>query len=271
MKTTFCTVADDNFYEGVKILIYSLYKNIPQFLEYEFIIFVSKRINVVLNNKYINELCANFKNVIIKEIDVEEYSLGHVKIDTQRASFLTIESFNLDSDRIIFIDSDIICLKNILNVFEIDSELYVCGGKQNDNKFTNNTHFNAGVIFINNLKNKKKIYKKLLKIISLKGETGINTDQWVFNSYFNDTIKLKRFMLPQSYNFREWGGISKNNAVVDNKNLLKDKKDLQNIYLIHYSGYMKRLKPWNEETKNSELLAYKIWWKYYQMYINEFG
>ena len=28
MKTTFCTVADDNFYEGVKILIYSLYKNV---------------------------------------------------------------------------------------------------------------------------------------------------------------------------------------------------------------------------------------------------
>lgn len=52
MKTTFCTVADDNFNEGLKILIFSLYKNIPNFLEYDFVIFNSKRLNVILSNNY---------------------------------------------------------------------------------------------------------------------------------------------------------------------------------------------------------------------------
>mgnify|MGYP001364589770 CR=1 FL=1 len=272
MKTTFCTVADDNFNEGLKILIFSLYKNIPNFLEYDFVIFNSKRLNVILSDNYVEELRKNFPNVIIKEIEVEEYSLGHVRVETQRASFLTIESFNINSERVIFLDSDIICLKNILSVFDLNSQLCVCGGESNQRKHTNNNHFNAGVIFINNLTNKDKVYLDLLNITKNKPSTGINTDQWVLNRYFNDVIKLERYMLPLSYNFREWGGIGLNkNIIVDNKNLIQTAADLENIHVLHYSGYMKRLKPWNKLTQNSELLAYKIWWQYYEMYSDEFN
>ena len=50
------------------------------------------------------------------------------------------------------------------------------------------------------------------------------------------------------------------------KKFLNSKDDLDKVYLLHYSGYMKRLKPWDEKTKNSDLMAYKIWWIYYHMY-----
>lgn len=272
MSLAFCTVADNNFYEGVKILIYSLYKNIPNFLEYDFIIFVSDLINVKLSEDKIIELKKNFKNIKIKEINVEEYLLGHVLVPTQRASFLTIESFNLNYDKIIFIDSDILCLNNILNVFDSKFELSVCGGRQNDNKVGNNIHFNAGVLFINNMKNKDKYYKDLLNIVKNKPKTGINTDQWCLNYYFNNIIKLERKMIPQIYNYRDWGGIPiSNDVIVDNPNYIKSNQDLDKIMLLHFSGYMKRLKPWNSLTKKSDLLAYKIWWKYHNMYETEFN
>lgn len=214
--------------------IYIIHQNPESFKEYEVELRKEKNINLYIF-KFMNP--NNIKMPIGK---------GHITEATYYRIF--IEQFlPKEVNQILYIDSDIICLKNIESVYKntfknLNNSMFCIGAmtgaeKNRDNVelFTNleidSLYFNAGVMFIDlkkwkELKLSDKFQEHLLKI----KEKIIFHDQDVMNSYLNGEY----LQIEEELNF------------FVNKNTSAERLEQikENVYLIHYAGSKK---PWTFE------------------------
>jgi lipopolysaccharide biosynthesis glycosyltransferase len=192
------------------------------------------------------------------------------------ARFYSFEAFNLkDYDKVLFLDSDMIFLKSIEEIFHFEKKLYACvescwyagQGRKistyekiisnvNDPDFISNP-VNSGFILIDKELLTTNHFERLIEMTVpelWKSKNTFHADQLVINVYFKDMITL----LDARYNFRP----------KDAKAVKEiEKVEFKDVKVIHYFRWFK---PWifNEVLKSAVteplwITAYDLWYKCY--------
>jgi lipopolysaccharide biosynthesis glycosyltransferase len=179
MKVAIATVTTNNYVIHVKKLLKSIIKENPWF-DLEFYIFI----NMSVSKEDIEEIESIYNKVIIRVIDANKYAI-HEK---NSPKFYSIESFNIDADKVIFLDSDLICCRDIKPLIEHECLLGMC-------RELRRPTFNAGLIMIGKELLEDDTYYKLLST-NYNDVKMYGVDQKLYNLYFQDRIES----LPREYN-----------------------------------------------------------------------
>jgi lipopolysaccharide biosynthesis glycosyltransferase len=217
----FFTALNNNFMPGMKALLKSLLVNNPWF-NHDFIILIDEDIS--FENK--KELLKLYKNIKFINAKIKDYkNCKKTSVNWNFNLFYRFDVFELQDlnyDKIVMIDSDMIILKDIKELLEYDNDISVCKKYPNfmpELKDIKGNFFNCGLILLSrniiNLNHKKN----LLEIASQKNWS---SDQPILNFYFRDKITF----IPQKFN-----------VVTSNVTL----KNLNEISILHFHG---NKKPW---------------------------
>jgi lipopolysaccharide biosynthesis glycosyltransferase len=188
-------VLDSSYYLDLfKIALYSINKN-NDISNLDINLFVLKDQEVFFTpilEKF------KFKNYFIHHICIEKYDgIGFSKQrDWSFSPAFRFEIFKLKKYKsILYLDTDILCLSNFLDIFQVDN-FSVCKLHKATNEYYFENKFfgfNAGVMLIPREFLKAKTSTSLIKLCK---KTKFNGNQEPLNFYFKDHINF----LPQSYN-----------------------------------------------------------------------
>lgn len=165
-------------------------------------------------------------NIILKH----NYAINARFSGIWRNCFTKIKIFNLTQfEKIVFLDCDILILKNIDNLFNkphmtaaIDGEYF--------NLYPNNPHFNAGCLVIQPNKEDFNNLMNLINTLNIDNyQNTIIADQELLNIYYNDWYNKKDLHLNKYYNI--FGPYIEEEYLDDIK---------KKAYFIHFVGR----KPW---------------------------
>ena len=268
----------------VSVTMISILKNTKSYVDF-FIIHTGVTIE---NQKRFDELKKLFSNFSIHWIPVEydeifkkEY-FSCIKKQSAGKAWPGIHAFctpfmpllRPELDKFIYLDSDVICLKDIKSLYDEDLENYAIGGVPdivvplfvNKEMCDSNpkipyrnfgNYFNAGVLLVNAKKFRQdNVIKEYFKILST--EIVSICDQDVLNRMFGNN-KFKK--LSQIYNViyqPSQQQLDKNKIEVSSKVFLEAS---QNAVIRHYAD----AKPWNniiETWSKKDLPDWKIYWHY---------
>ncbi|HPX32286.1 MAG TPA: glycosyltransferase family 8 protein [Erysipelotrichaceae bacterium] len=204
--------------------------------------------DVISLKEYLKEKC-NF-NLI--EIDVKKTALDsfpvylHLSIETYYrllAQFLLPDTV----DRILWLDADVIIFKDITDFYnqDFDEQLLIACADVNHNRqdilnvkkeigiSQNHLYFNAGIILFNLEKLRKETTKQeILNTCQKLKSKVVFMDQDILNYLYQCKVKYEN---PKKYNYQ-----------LTNDPLI-EKKDLEDIHILHYSGPNK---PWDYKQFN---------------------
>lgn len=243
-----------NFVEYTAVCIYSMLCNADKSNEYDIYIFNVDLTEIEEN--MIKVITKEFENTAITFVKLTEY-LENVKLDyTNVIKHLSLEvMFRIfiptvlnKYEKVIYLDSDMIVLGDITELFKIDICNNIIGAVVSDEsskiahkdyienylKMDLNEHFNSGVLIINNQEFESNDIKQKCIDLMTKKNNYVAADQCVLNV----TTNKKVFFIDKTWNtaFSEVKG------------------SLPNI--IHYLG---AIKPWNYL---SFIPCNDIFWKY---------
>ena len=235
-KIAICTICNDEFSIGAQTMIYSFLENNNWFTGDIIIFHNSDYSKLSLEN--IELLSRLYKNIIFKEVKTSDYSSLIDKFNKSNnskrfiPSLFTFEAFELaaEYDRTLYLDSDMVILKNISELFSISTEISVTpdSGKYDLRKKYNT--FNGGFLLIDSVTYPKQYKKKLLDF-SLTCTDMRLADQSIMNDFFKNKVHY----LDSRYNCLK-------RCFPDNNFKSFDK----NIKIVHYVG----AKPWvNKESR----------------------
>lgn len=179
-------------------------------------------------NIYIYEMNVN----LLKDEVVKEY------LDIPSYIRLTLPLVLKNVDRLYYIDSDVICLKNAKNFFETDLEgnaiAAVADSKimnKNRNKILNlknHIYFNAGILIIDLVQwNKINTFEKFMQITEKNPRKFDYWDQDTLNILFDKKVKY----LSRIYNYIELNNLD-SSEIVNN----------EDVVLLHFAA---NPKPWH--------------------------
>ena len=230
-------LSDDSYIFGIILLQKSL-KDVDSKYPLEVLVTsnVSKPILHILRQ-------LNIKHRIIDPIRVDRFIEYNSKINAVFAKnwYLTLsklEIFKLvEYNKIVFLDTDIMLLKNIDHLFECEHMTAALDGEY-FNIWPNNPHFNAGCLVIEpNKEEYDKIIDFTMKFDTSKAQqNGCIADQEILNEYFSDWVEKENLHLNKYYNIF---------APYVEEEYLEDVRE--NAYFIHFIGR----KPWRAFNKPS--------------------
>lgn len=241
-----CTVCNDKYYKGLLVLLYSIQKHNTKF-NFNFKVYY----NNDLSPKNMENLKKVYSNIIF-----ENNSIFNDKSKLYMC-LLPFKEYNYD--KVIFIDSDILCLGDIMELSYYNYKyLTVCVDTDNRLLFNNYItipkilNINTGVFILpKNLRN-KKIFDELINYSNKYPNEKLG-DQDIINKYF-----YKKYVtyLPSKFNCK-----------TNNFRYIKYNSDYD-IRLLHYTGIDKPFLKTNYnfeyiKNKNSNIkYVYKIYYKY---------
>ena len=297
-KVLFCTSADNNFIDGCATMIYSLRKNLQDFESNDLKVYYTNLSDA--GKEKIRFAAGPECNLTFVKPDNMDYCDGATTIygKENKDVYLCLESFNQpEYDTVVCFDSDMLCINpfdyhvvarnqaDFAAVRTIQAghhrPLSTDGHKKvgQDPKFTNFTEkINGGFWIIGKEWLTGKVYKNLREIV-VKETRGISgADQETVNRYCRRKCSKSNFMmLPDGYNFKNWGGVVedfKKNIGRGGDNLFQ--LCIDDIKIVHFSG---RRKPWATHIKSSDpddfcsitdlegmnrSTAAKMWHEYYE-------
>jgi lipopolysaccharide biosynthesis glycosyltransferase len=261
-KILICTSANDRFTDGAALLFYSLKKNFKAYGDCDFKVF-----HLILSDvakQKIRDIEPRVQFEIPPDFD---YCSGIKTLYGQdnQETYLCIESFRQDDyDKVLWIDSDMLCISDFSEILERTEPMLACLTKSNDFNTSASYNksgvdkFNAGFMVINreHLEG-KKTYQDLTAIIKKAKhamETSNKTPGAQYykvlhkkSTTFNDQDAIRiywttrpTYILPDWYNFKRFGTLGKFKS--DDKFF---RKNVDNVKIIHYAG---KRKPWGNKT-----------------------
>ena len=200
LSTCVATVVNDDFVDYFIVLIHSILHFNPGF-NFPLKVFYSPEVSP-LSDQSKARMSRYYPSIEFIEVDNSAYE--HFKSDTPDrlyAALLTIASFSIrDFDRVVFLDSDMICQGDISELFTLDTDFAACSSgrdletkERRANTFRRRMVFNTGVLVIG----KRYLNDRVCKAIFQKRSGGA-ADQDVLNRYF----RFRRvFCLDHIYNY----------------------------------------------------------------------
>ena len=194
-KIALCTVCNDLFINGTKVLLYSFLVNNSWFNQ-DIIIFYSNHYSSLSDN-YKNELMEIYDKIIFMEVNEHQYFQvisNFKKMPGTNPRFIpslfTFESFDLAStyDKILYLDSDMLVRSDVSELFSLDCALAVTPDSSRYTPSTSYERFNGGFILIDGKLTRDKNYKRgLIELASSSNNLAL-ADQTVMNSYFKKSV-----------------------------------------------------------------------------------
>jgi lipopolysaccharide biosynthesis glycosyltransferase len=239
-KNAIVTLSDKDFIQGTRVLMESLqfHNDLKGF----------DKIALTPNRQEITEVSHLFDQIkVLEESELSRMNRPNWK-KRFRKTFLKLHAFDLrEYKRVIFIDSDVLCIGDIGRLFQDDLDDY-CLSAASDRgikpapKFasTNRVRFNTGVMVINNEKLPSNSLQKMQEL-ARKGITYDGSDQGVINEFCKGDISFK--LLDQKYNTLK-------RSFKEKKYWSENKDDIR---LLHFVGK----KPWSKLSmiKNPDILS----------------
>jgi lipopolysaccharide biosynthesis glycosyltransferase len=156
-------------------------------------------------------------------------------------------------DKAIYLDSDLIVLKDIKKLYSIDLENKPIGAVPHFLKYKKNPYFNSGVLLIDCKKWRQERYIDKLLELGKNYKNGAFPDQDILNDCFKNNYKI----LDNQFNLLNVDVHWRCSIVRHPFLVLK----LKNKCIVrHYCG---KHKPWNVIKINS--WKFKEWWRYCKM------
>ncbi len=254
--------ANDFFAPMCATTIASLLSNSDSARNYDIVV-LNKDISTK-NKSLMKDMCSQYKNVSLRFFDVisllDRYSLkGDMHISVETYYRFLIQDILKDYDKVLYLDSDLICLHNLANLYDINIDNYWLAaikdpdmiGQVNKSKdyhdYTTNTltlknpysYFQAGVLLLNT---------KLLR-------ENYTTQQWLEESmtkykYMDQDILNKNAQNNVKYLDMRWNVLTdcagKRISIIKQapyyiyKEYMASRKT---PFIIHYAGFQK---PWND-------------------------
>lgn len=240
MKIALVTLLNELFVIGFKAMLESLLKNNPWF-----------NLPIVILDEDLKketklELIKRYKK--IKFISVRKQSYNEVNFNATakrlRDTYYKLDTFNIRGyDRLVFIDSDVVILRDIKKLFDCNAPIAAVKG-YDFNRDILRRDINSGVFVVNKMYLNAETYTNLLKIAKAGHKM---PDQTTINIYFKNKITF----LHKTFNVE--------------KRMLTSRvyRDVfLNASILHYVGE----KPWNKKVREMEkqyASVEKKWWEYY--------
>lgn len=226
---------------------------------------VSEKINIyiihslTLNEKFLSKKILNHKNLNKIEIFYHQSEnikfpmlhKGHVSEATYYRFFMS-KYIDRDIESLVYLDSDILCLNDPIQIINQEEERLKRSGKpigavveykheENSPEIErlnlDSDYFNAGVLIVNyQLWLKDDIERKLVNHMESIKENIIYWDQDVLNSFFNNNFNK----IPKELNYST-------SVNLDYKS--KYREIVDTVSFFHYSG---KAKPWTIKGTNSQ-------------------
>lgn len=238
-----CTVLNDAFAEYGRVFLYSLKKHNPQ-LDAPFRV-IHSRILSPLSQENQERIRAIYPQVEFNLVDEEPYQrFFPVTPPRLHAALLKLEAFNApEHNRVVFLDSDMLCLGNLSVLFGLDVPFAACpAGKNRELKehvgdsFRRFIGFNTGVMVIGPKHLDGHTYASLL---GSRLKPCPTADQDILNRFF----RWKRvYCLDHRYNYHAqffWKG------------------DETDVRILHYAG--------EKPIERPEEPRMRVWFEYQRM------
>jgi len=240
LKKALVTLMDERFFIGYEGFIKSfLYYN--EWFNLPFIV-----LDLGISEETKDKMRALYDKVEFREVDKDKYR----GVDFSKAAsslqntFYTLDVFNqVDLDRIVFLDMDIVVLGSLKPLFDCEYDIAACHGY--DSKHDKmRADINSGVFVLNKKYINNRTYEGILQVIK-KGYS--MPDQKAINIYFKGKIHI----LDKRYNVEK-----RMLTTMKFKNILKEAK------IIHFVAS----KPWDNDKPLPEQRYGELedmWWKHY--------
>lgn len=251
------TICSDAFLPGALVALYSLDRHFAGFRRLPLTVFYAEDI-APLAKASRDAIRVVAPHARFESVEQPLYRHAVCASDDHRAAFLTLEVFRpRGADRVLFFDADILCVADCSDVLHIDHEFVACAAQQEFAQRSGVSRgrgplINSGFFAVAGRWISAGVYADLVARIADRHDIRFS-DQSVINSYLEGS---EIYVLPDSYNFRHWGGINGNGQPVGSNALFRSRRS--DLRLIHYSGYLDRPKPW-QLTGTPGLDAYAEW------------
>lgn len=258
---------DENYNEQALVSINSLLTKVSEPINVHII---HKNSSSFETRKKILQENKNLNNIYLYDFDNSLVDLPKVKTHISEATYYRLfisKYLPKDISFILYLDSDIICLKNPLNELKLlkkqmKNENTIISARVeatrdtgnklfNRLKLKNNYYFNAGVLFLDFKQwHKNNIFEKILNILDNRYEEISDYDQELLNLLFDGQFT----QMKNSLNLQATGS-------QDMEDVIKIKNE---NYFLHYLG---KDKPW--EIKNLDKPITQIYQKEYRNATNK--
>lgn len=226
-KSALVTLLNKKMLIGFEVMIYSFLKNNSWFNKKDFVIAV---LNIDLTDKDMKNIVGSFPQAKFRFVPVkfDNYNTINFKKTHERLhpTFFKLDMFAMSNyKRVVFLDSDIIVLKDIKDLF--DASFTGIAGVKGYTERTDSlrTDINSGVLVITEELLNNKTYKGLLNVAK-QGHS--MPDQKTINIYFRNNMQY----MNKAYNVEKRMEHTKKY-----KNILENKK------IVHFIAD----KPWEDK------------------------
>jgi len=214
MKYCFASVCDIGYIEFMKMCLDSI--RTKSGLQIPFYIITPDSGKRVLLPEHKEDLKSRY-DVRFVYVDVAKYE----KQNKLWGHYWSHEVFNIKGyDKILFIDSDVLIMQKIKDIFDIDCNIAMA-------KEIKRTCYNAGVILISKKYLNENSYNEIF--YHVKNESIFGRDQAVYNEYFKDVTELDQ----------KWNTMI---TEVDDIDVFKDVKILHYIVKPNDSSQHRRIR-----------------------------
>lgn len=213
-------------------------------------------------------------NIITTENKFNEYCITHQYVSKAALLKFELPIIFKDLNKIIYLDSDIVVLKDLKDLYDINIENYYAAAipdicamhmeqHRDHERLGLKKYFNSGVMLLNlELLRKEQIPNKLI----LCKKENIHFTKYMDQDCFNIVFREKVLYLSPLYNLMYANNlrVTKNELMeyLPEKFLLNRKKMIKNTYILHLSS---NIKPWNDVNA----FKFNIWFYYFKMLSND--
>lgn len=271
MRRLFCTVCDDRFAPGCRVMLHSMQQRLRCFAGADVTVFYDRAMSS-LSPASQRAIAAVVPRVRFESVSSDTYSQAKVAVEHHRPALLTLEAFRQEGyDQVVFFDGDMLTVNDWSDALDraADFDLVACeagvagpdgrwaevegpigrgwGRRKWGGLLGRRRHkINTGLFVLGPRLRTPAVYERLHRTVRNRRTSerrAVMLDQWAINEALGDGDS-SLLLLPNAYNLRaldRYAGEYRSKVCV-----------------LHYAGYHQRPKPW-EAGAPFEHPAYADW------------